>query len=114
MESQLDDCVFCRISRDGPHLAATEGFVAVADIHPQAPVHVLVMPTRHVPSLREIGRFSADEQRRMLDFIVETAASQGLEDFRVVANVGAGAGQSVFHLHWHLLGDPSGPLGGSL
>lgn len=114
MDSQPEDCLFCRISRDGPHLAASDGFVAVADIHPQAPVHVLVIPTRHVPSLREIDRFSAEEQHQMLDFIVGTAASLGLEDFRVVANVGAGAGQSVFHLHWHLLGDPDGPLGSSL
>jgi histidine triad (HIT) family protein len=50
----------------------------------------------------------------MLDFIVATARAQGLEDYRVIANVGAGAGQTIFHLHWHLLGDPSAPLGAAL
>ena len=55
-------------------------------------------------SFREISEFPAEEAKRMLDFISETAKEAGLEDYRVVVNVGEGAGQTVFHLHWHVLG----------
>ena len=55
-------------------------------------------------SFREVSEFPAEEAKRMLDFIAETAKQVGLEDYRVVVNVGEGAGQTVFHLHWHVLG----------
>lgn len=90
-------------------MAETDGFVAIRDINPQAETHLLVLPERHVESFREIAQFTADEDKRMLDFIAEVAAQQGLTDYRVVVNVGAGAGQTVFHLHWHILG--GGPIG---
>jgi len=99
-----DDCLFCKLYRDGDHVAATEGFVAIRDINPQTPVHLLVLPERHVDSFREIGEFPPDEAKRMLDFVAETAQLAGLEDYKVVVNVGAGAGQTIFHLHWHVLG----------
>jgi histidine triad (HIT) family protein len=67
------------------------------------------LPERHVESFREIAQFTPDEDKRMLDFIAEVAAQQGLTDYRVVVNVGAGAGQTIFHLHWHILG--GGPIG---
>ena len=81
-----------------------EGFAAVRDINPQAEAHLLVLPERHVETFREIGAFSADESKRMLEFVAETAREVGLDDYRVVINVGAGAGQTIFHLHWHVLG----------
>ncbi len=90
--------------REGDHVAKTEGLVAVRDINPRADTHLLVIPERHVPTFREIGEFPADEDKRMLDFIAETARAQGLEDYRVVVNVGGGGGQTIFHLHWHILG----------
>jgi histidine triad (HIT) family protein len=90
-------------------VAQTEGFVAIRDINPQAETHLLVLPERHVESFREIAQFTPDEDKRMLDFIAEVAAQQGLTDYRVVVNVGAGAGQTIFHLHWHILG--GGPIG---
>ena len=65
---------------------------------------MLVIPERHVPSFREIDEFPADEAKRMLDFVGETARGAGLEDYRVVVNVGEGGGQTIFHLHWHILG----------
>ena len=104
-----DDCLFCKLYREGDHVAATDGFVAIRDINPQAETHLLVLPERHVESFREIAQFTADEDKRMLDFIAEVAAQQGLTDYRVVVNVGAGAGQTIFHLHWHILG--GGPIG---
>jgi histidine triad (HIT) family protein len=81
-----------------------DGFVAIEDINPRADVHLLVLPERHVPSFREVGEFEPDETKRMLEFVAETARKAGLEDYRVIVNVGEGAGQTIFHLHWHVLG----------
>jgi histidine triad (HIT) family protein len=99
-----DDCLFCKLYADGDHVASTEGFVAIRDINPQAPTHLLVIPERHVESFHDIGDLPAGEAKRMLDFIAEVAAGAELSDYRVVVNAGAGAGQTVFHLHWHVLG----------
>ena len=99
-----DDCLFCALYRDGEHVAETDGFVAVRDVNPQAPSHLLVIPERHVESFREIGEFPPEEAKRMLDFVADVAAREGLTDYRVVVNAGRGAGQTIFHLHWHILG----------
>jgi histidine triad (HIT) family protein len=99
-----EDCLFCRLYAEGEHVAKTDGFVAVRDINPRADVHLLVIPEQHVPTFREIAEFPADEAKRMLEFIAETAKAAGLEDYRVVVNVGEGGGQTIFHLHWHILG----------
>src|SRR4051794_14896811 len=99
-----DDCLFCRLVREGDHVRAADGFVAVRDINPRADTHHLVLPERHVDSFREIGEFPANEAKRMLEFIAETAREAGLDDYRIVVNVGEGAGQTVRHLHWHVLG----------
>jgi histidine triad (HIT) family protein len=104
MASLQPDCLFCTLYREGEHVAATEGLVAIRDINPQAPTHLLVIPERHVDSFHHIAEFTATEDKRMLDFIAEVAAEAGLTDYRVVVNAGAGAGQTVFHLHWHVLG----------
>ncbi|HJQ73649.1 MAG TPA: HIT domain-containing protein, partial [Gaiellaceae bacterium] len=86
-----DGCLFCTLYRDGEHVASTEGFVAIRDINPQAPVHLLVIPERHIDSFREISEFPADEDERMLEFVAEVAAREGLTDYRVVVNVGPSA-----------------------
>jgi histidine triad (HIT) family protein len=99
-----DDCLFCKLVREGDHVRTGDGFVAVRDINPKAETHLLVLPERHVESFREVGEFPADEAKRMLEFVAETAREVGLDDYRVVVNVGEGAGQTIFHLHWHLLG----------
>jgi histidine triad (HIT) family protein len=99
-----DDCLFCKLYREGDHVASAPGFVAVRDINPRADVHLLVIPERHVPSFREIGEFAADEAKGMLEFIADAARGQGITDYRVVVNVGEGGGQTIFHLHWHILG----------
>jgi histidine triad (HIT) family protein len=99
-----EDCLFCSLVREGDHVHAADGFVAVRDINPQAETHLLVLPERHVDTFREVGDFPPEEAKRMLEFVAETARIAGLEDYRVVVNVGPGAGQTVFHLHWHILG----------
>ena len=78
--------------------------MAIRDINPRADTHLLVLPERHVPSFREVSEFHADEAKRMLDFVAQTASEAGLDDYRVVVNVGEGGGQTIFHLHWHILG----------
>jgi histidine triad (HIT) family protein len=81
-----------------------EGFVAVRDIAPKAETHLLILPERHVETFRDVGEFEADEAKRMLEFVADTAREIGLSDYRVVVNVGPGGGQTIFHMHWHLLG----------
>ena len=98
------DCLFCKLVAEGGHVRAGEGFVAIEDINPKAPVHLLVLPERHVDTFRDVGQFSPEEAKRMLDFVADTARGAGLEEYQVVVNVGPGAGQTVFHLHWHILG----------
>ena len=108
MAKQREGCLFCSIARQGTYVHRAKGFVAINDINPQAPVHVLVLPEHHVDTFREVGEFSAGESKRMLEFVAETAAKLGLTDYRVLVNVGASAGQTVFHLHWHILGGEPG------
>ena len=83
---------------------AADGFVAIRDIAPKADTHLLVIPERHVETLRDVAAFPPEEAKRMLEFVAETAREAGLEDYRVVVNVGPGGGQTIFHLHWHVLG----------
>ena len=104
MPSQHDDCLFCSIVREGAYVRKAKGFVAINDINPQAEVHLLIIPERHVDTFREVGEFPAREAKRMLEFVADTAREQGLQDYKVQVNVGPSAGQTVFHLHWHVLG----------
>ena len=98
------DCLFCKLFREGDHVATTDGFVAIRDINPKADLHLLVLPERHVDTFRDITAFPPEEAHRMLAFVAQTAARVGLTDYRVVVNVGPGGGQTIFHLHWHVLG----------
>ena len=102
-----DDCIFCAIVRgDAPATVVNraDGFVAIEDINPKADVHLLVIPERHLGTFRDIGELTADESKRMLEFVAETAKAAGLDEYRLMIFCGAGAGQTVFHLHWHILG----------
>ena len=109
MPPEEPDCLFCRLVREGDHVHAADGFVAIRDILPKAPTHLLVLPERHVDSFREVDEFPDEEAARMLRFVAETARREGLDDYRVIVNVGPGGGQTVFHLHWHVLGGGSLP-----
>jgi histidine triad (HIT) family protein len=103
------DCLFCRIvAGEIPArlLFEDDAVIAFADIAPQAPVHLLVVPKRHVPHLFAAGADDAALLGRMVAAATDLARGAGLESggFRLVMNCLAGAGQSVFHLHLHLLG----------
>jgi len=108
LPSPREGCLFCSIVREGTYVAKTRGFVAIDDINPQAEVHVLVIPERHVDTFRDIAEFHSGETKRMLEFVAEVAKQVGLTDYRVIANVGPYAGQTIFHLHWHVLGSRNG------
>jgi histidine triad (HIT) family protein len=98
-----DECLFCGLYQEGDHVHRADGFVAIRDINPQAETHLLVLPERHISSFKEIGDFPAEEAKRMLEFVAETAEREGLDDYRLAVHVGSRAGQTVFHLHWHIL-----------
>jgi histidine triad (HIT) family protein len=103
----VPDCIFCRIHRgDAPATVVNRvgGLIAIEDINPKADVHLLVIPEPHLETFRDVAELSADESKRMLDFVAETARVAGLDDYRLMLFCGAGAGQTVFHLHWHILG----------
>jgi histidine triad (HIT) family protein len=102
------DCIFCRIA-DGEIPArvvfADEHVVAFHDVAPKAPTHVLVIPRRHIATLYDAGADDAELLGRLNRTAIEVARELGLKDgFRLVFNCGERAGQSVFHLHLHLLG----------
>jgi len=107
--SVADECIFCRIARGElgtEYVAESEHNVAFRDLSPQAPVHVLIVPRRHFAALREI---ETDDWRVTADALAlasEVARNHGLYDggYRVITNDGPDAGQTVSHLHFHLLG----------
>lgn len=100
-----DDCLFCAIvAGDIPstRVYEDEDALAFADVDPQAPTHLLVVPKRHVRDLVELADDPA-AAAALLAAVRAVARQQGLTDFRTVFNTGAGAGQSVFHVHAHVL-----------
>ena len=90
------DCLFCRLYAEGDHVRKADGFAAVDDINPKAPVHLLVIPERHVETFREVAEFPPDEAKRMLEFVAETAREAGLDDYQVIVNVGRAPGRPSF------------------
>ncbi len=107
----VEDCLFCRIvAGDVPaeRLREDDDTLVFADINPQAPTHVLVIPKRH---FADIGRLAADAEASaaVLRAIEAFVDDSDLTDYRTVFNTGAGVGQSVFHVHAHVLaGRPMG------
>lgn len=106
----MADCIFCKIVAGeipAQEVERSADAVAFRDLNPQAPTHVLVIPTRHIPAVRDAR--SEEGERilgRLLAFTAEVAGALGLdaEGYRIVTNTGRAAGQSVDHLHLHLLG----------
>lgn len=106
----MADCIFCRIGRG--EIATTvvkraPGLLAIRDVQPVAPTHVLVIPLEHLSAVRDAkGEAGAAVLGRLLAFAAEVATDLGLDGggYRIVANTGKDGGQSVDHLHLHLLG----------
>jgi histidine triad (HIT) family protein len=106
-----EDCLFCGIvAGDVPAKKVREDddTLAFADINPQAPLHVLVIPKTHVPDLTALGEHP-DTAVALLRAVGSVVREHGLSEFRTVFNTGAQAGQTVFHVHAHVLsGRPMG------
>jgi len=105
----MNGCVFCRVAAGEVRakvLFADDDVVAFHDLHPQAPVHVLVIPRRHVASLAAAEPADVELLGRLQLACAEVARRCEIDadGFRVVANTGPGAGQTVHHLHYHVLG----------
>jgi histidine triad (HIT) family protein len=99
-------CLFCRIARgEIPSKAVLEEdeFFAFRDIDPQAPTHILVIPRTHIPRLSEASPADAPLLARLFLAVAKVARAEKVSDYRLVVNNGAQAGQSVDHLHAHLL-----------
>jgi histidine triad (HIT) family protein len=105
----MEDCLFCKIiNKKIPSAIVFEDdkVIAFRDIDPQAPVHILIVPRKHVPTLMDL----TDEDKEIIGYIYlvakKLAQKEGVakKGFRVVANCNADAGQAVFHIHFHLLG----------
>lgn len=102
-------CLFCRIiagELPSTMIYENDAAIVVADIAPQAPVHVLAMPRRHIPSIADIAPSDATTLAAVLDAANSAARLQGIGDsgYRLIVNFGVDAGQSVQHLHVHVMG----------
>jgi histidine triad (HIT) family protein len=103
-----DDCVFCKIlagAVPAKFVHQDDALAVIEDIHPQAPTHLLVIPRSHIPTLLDLTIEHAALLGRIFATVNQLALDRGLEGgFRVVVNNGPGGGQTVYHLHFHLLG----------
>jgi histidine triad (HIT) family protein len=106
-ETTSADCLFCKIVAGGVPadvVAESEHSLAFRDVEPTAPTHVLVVPRRHVADLAGLGAVSVDELADVVALAARVAEQEGVPGYRMVANTGAAAQQSVFHAHVHVIG----------
>lgn len=105
----MGDCLFCRIVAGqipSPRVYEDDQVIAIRDINPQAPVHVLLLPRKHFASLMDAREQDAELLGRIALVAARVARQEGIatRGFRLVTNTGADGGQAVAHLHFHLLG----------
>lgn len=106
----VSDCLFCKIAAGeipAEKLYEDDEMLAFRDISPQAPVHFLVIPKKHIQDPSGVESDDEGMIGRMMRTGAKVAKENGISDFRLVFNNGAGAGQTVFHLHMHVLGGRS-------
>ena len=112
----MTDCLFCKIINGqipSTKVFENEKVYAFKDIAPQAPVHIVIVPKEHIECANEINSENSKAVADVFEAIPEIAKIAGIADdgYRIVNNCGANAGQTVFHLHFHLLG---GAMGGKM
>jgi len=105
----MEDCLFCKIINKeikSDIVFENDTVLIFKDISPQAPVHLLAVPKEHIESILEIEKLNCRILKELMEAISRIALEKGLDKdgFRVVINTGTGAGQSVNHLHFHILG----------
>ncbi len=108
----MSDCILCKIASGdipGDVVYQDDRVIAVNDIDPKAPVHILIMPKKHIPSLNEIDDSNKDIMAHILTVAANLAKAKGVAEkgYRIVNNCGVQGGQSVEHIHFHLLGGRS-------
>lgn len=108
------DCLFCKIAAGeipSKKVYEDNDMLAFHDINPEAPVHVLVIPKTHIGSMDEINTANSTIVAKIFEKIPQIAKAAGIENgYRVISNCGHDAGQSVLHLHFHILGGKELPL----
>ena len=105
----MEDCLFCKIVKGeipSTKVYEDEFVYAFKDIHPEAPVHILVIPKKHIGSINKIEKEDEELIGKIFTTIKKVAKDQGIAEsgYRVVSNCGKDAGQTVMHLHFHILG----------
>jgi len=105
----MSECLFCKIARneiESSKVLETDTVLAFNDINPQAPVHVLVIPKKHINSITKVEVEHASLISDIIEAIKKIAKEKGVDEsgFRIVVNHGADSGQAVPHLHFHVLG----------
>ncbi|OGF99149.1 histidine triad nucleotide-binding protein [Candidatus Gottesmanbacteria bacterium RBG_13_37_7] len=105
----MSECLFCKIIKGeitAKIIYQDRENIAIYDIKPKSPVHVLVMPKKHITSLQEIDESDVEILGKVLVFVQKVASKLGIaqKGYKVVINNGAGSGQEIFHLHLHILG----------
>ncbi|HAM38749.1 MAG TPA: histidine triad nucleotide-binding protein [Elusimicrobia bacterium] len=105
----MSDCLFCGIISKKittKYVGETSELIAIRDVNPQAPVHILIIPKKHISTLNDITKEDCNIIGEVHMFVKEIAKKEGIAEdgYRLVLNTNRGAGQSVFHIHWHLLG----------
>lgn len=108
------DCIFCKIIAGeipAETLYSDDEVVVFRDINPQAPVHFLLVPKRHIPMPRDVSAADEAVMGRLFTIAAKIADQEGVADnYRIILNNGPKAGQEVFHIHMHILGGRSKPL----
>jgi len=105
----MEDCLFCKIIRkeiDCDIVYETDNVLVFKDVNPKAPVHFLMVPKKHISSIMEIKKLDCSIIKEMMEIVAKIAKSFELDKdgFRLITNTGSGAGQSVEHLHFHIMG----------
>ena len=104
----IENCIFCQIVAGkipAQIVYQDESVVAFKDIHPKAPIHVLLIPRKHIPSLADLAPGDNEVMGRLMAAVSSVAQQQGAgRNYKVIINTGPEAGQVVMHLHLHLLG----------
>jgi histidine triad (HIT) family protein len=101
------DCLFCKLAAEeipSTRVYEDDAVVVFRDINPRAPTHVLAISRRHIPSVNDLTDADGDLLAALFSALRRVAAESGLSGYRIVTNVGPESGQSVFHLHFHMLG----------
>lgn len=111
----MEDCTFCKIIKGeipSEKIYEDEDILAFKDINPAAPIHILVIPKKHIATLMEVSKEDSNIMSKILETIQKIAKQLGIEEngFRLIANCGPDSGQEVMHIHFHLLaGREMGP-----